>query len=53
MEIMKLKPVRKRQPTAWRGVLFDHRRLPRSDCGPIRKIAEKSPDDESSTKEVE
>ena len=49
MEVMSLRPVIKWQPTARRGVLFQRGGLTRSNCGPVRKIAEQTPHEDSST----
>ena len=49
MEVMSLRPVAKCQPTARRGVPFHHGGLTRGNCGLVRKIAEQTPDGDSST----
>ena len=49
MEVMSLRPVVKRQPTARRGVPFRHGGLTRGNCGPVCKITEQTPDEDSST----
>ena len=49
MEVMSLRPVVKRQPTARQGVLFQCGGLRRGNCGPVRKITEQTPDEDSST----
>ena len=49
MEVMSLRPVVKRQPTARRGVPFSRGGLTRSNCGSVRKIAEQTPHEDTST----
>ena len=49
MEVMSLRPVVKWQPTTRQGVPFRCGGLTRSNCGPVHKITEQTPDKDSST----